>query len=73
VETFSWFQDPRKTTPSKKTHPNWKIDPFLAYMQNLFKVAWKFGQYGSCDEQDIGFTEKHTGFSFAISQLKTNT
>jgi hypothetical protein len=56
---FFGVQDPRKATPSKKTHPNWKIDPFLAWMQNVFRVAWNFGRHGSCDKQDVGFTDRH--------------
>ena len=56
---FFGVQDPRKATPTKKTHPNWKIDPFLAWMQNVFRLAWNFGKFGSCDEQVIGFTGKH--------------
>jgi len=56
---FFGIQDPRKDTPSKKTHPNWKVDPFLSWMQTVFRLAWNFGKFGSCDEQDIGFTGKH--------------
>jgi hypothetical protein len=56
---FFGVQDPRKATPSRKTHPNWKIDPFLTWMGIVFRHAWHFGRYGSCDEQDIGFTGKH--------------
>jgi hypothetical protein len=56
---FFGIQDPRKETPSKKTHPNWKVDPYLSWMQTVFRVAWNFGKFGSCDEQDIGFTGKH--------------
>jgi hypothetical protein len=56
---FFGIQDPRKATPSKKTHPNWKVDPFLAWMQNVFRLAWHFGKFGACDEQVIGFTGKH--------------
>jgi hypothetical protein len=56
---FFGIQDPRKDTTSKKTHPNWKVDPYLSWMQTVFRAAWNFGKFGSCDEQDIGFTGKH--------------
>lgn len=56
---FFGVQDPRKATPSRKTHPNWKVDPFLGWMQQVFRDAWHFGKFGSCDKQDIGFTGKH--------------
>jgi hypothetical protein len=37
----------------RKTHPNWKIDPFLSWMGIVFRHAWHSGRYGSCDEQDM--------------------
>jgi hypothetical protein len=46
---FFGIQDPRKDTPSKKTHPNWKIDPYVSWMQTVFPAAWNFGKFGSCD------------------------
>jgi hypothetical protein len=63
---FFGIKAPRKATPSKKTHPNGKVDPFLAEMQNVFLLAWHFGKFGACDEhedkQQINYKDKGDGF-----------
>jgi hypothetical protein len=45
--------------PSKKTHPNFKVDLFLAHMQEVSIEAWDCGQHLSGDEQTIGFKGHH--------------
>ena len=32
-KTFFAIQDPKKDPPNRKDYPNWKVDPFLAWMQ----------------------------------------
>jgi hypothetical protein len=56
---FFGVQDPRKELPSTKTHPNFKIDPFLYHMQKVSMEAWDMGEIASCDEHDVGFTGRH--------------
>ena len=58
-KTFFAVQDPRKETPSTKTHPNFKVDPFLHHIMKVSMDAWDMGEVLSCDEQDIGFTGRH--------------
>jgi len=58
-KSFFGVQDPRKELPSTKTHPNFKIDPFLFHMQKVSMQAWEMGEVASCDEQDVGFTGRH--------------
>ena len=53
------MQDPLKQVPVKTTHPNWKMDPFLAWIQTLLISAWDMGHKLSCDEQTIGFKGNH--------------
>ena len=48
-------QDPHKAAPSKMTHPNFKVDPFLSFIQSMSMEAWERGKKLSCDEQTIGF------------------
>jgi hypothetical protein len=52
-------QDPLNIAPPKVTYPNWKVDPFLAWIQNVSMAAWDLGQEFSCDEQTIGFKGNH--------------
>jgi hypothetical protein len=54
-----WHTGSQKGYSKQKTHPNWKVDPFLGWMQQVFRDAWHSGRFDSCDEQDIGFTGKH--------------
>jgi hypothetical protein len=35
-KTFFAVQNPLKVAPPKSTHPNWKIDPFLDWIQTVF-------------------------------------
>jgi hypothetical protein len=56
---FFTCQNPLLEVPSTKTHPNHKVDPFLLWMQTVSIDAWDFGEFGSCDEQCIGFTGNH--------------
>jgi Transposase IS4 len=58
-KTFFAVQDPLKIVPPKVTHPNWKVDPFLAWIQDVSMAAWDLGQEFSCDEQTIGFKGNH--------------
>jgi len=58
-KTFFAIQDPLKLTPPKTTHPNWKVDPFLGWIQNVSMAAWDLGKEISADEQTIGFKGNH--------------
>ena len=58
-EAFFTIQDPCKSIPPKSTHPNFKIDPFLHWIQTVLMVAWDLGRCFSCDEQMIGFKGNH--------------
>jgi hypothetical protein len=55
-DSFFACQYPLKPVPSKKNHPNFKVDPFLAHIQSISIKAWDMEQNISCDEQTIGFT-----------------
>jgi len=56
---FFAIQDPLKQVPPKSTHPNFKVDPFLAWIQTIAMAAWDMGRNSSCDEQTIGFKGNH--------------
>jgi hypothetical protein len=58
-KAFFACQDPMKQVPSKKTHPNFKVDPFLAHIQSVSMEAWDMGRNISCNEQTIGFKGNH--------------
>ena len=58
-KTFFAVQDPLKQVPPKTTNPNWKIDPFLAWIQTVSMAAWDMGRGIPCDEQTIGFKGNH--------------
>ena len=53
-------QDPRKGTPSRKTHPNWKIERLLKQVLRINKEAMIPGRDASIDEQTIGFQGSHS-------------
>ena len=54
-KSFFCVQDPRKDTPSRKTHPNWKIERLLKQVLRVIKEAMIPGIDCSIDEQIIGF------------------
>ena len=43
-KSFFGCQDPRLILPSKKTHPNFKIDPFFKHLLVSFKSMWDLGE-----------------------------
>ena len=49
-KSFFGCQDPRLILPSKKTHPNFKIDPFFKHLLVSFKSMWDLGENVSFDE-----------------------
>ena len=51
--------DPTYPTPSRDTHPNWKVHPLLKHILKVSKDAVKLGQHLSCDEQTVGFQGNH--------------
>jgi hypothetical protein len=53
-------QDPKKDIPSKKTHPNFKVDEYFRQLQRMFRYAWMPGRDLSGDEQTMGFQGKHS-------------
>jgi hypothetical protein len=58
-KAFFACQDPYKPIPPKKTHPNWKVDPFIAHIMVVAMHAWVLGRNISCDKQTIGFNGNH--------------
>jgi hypothetical protein len=52
-------QDPKIAIPSRKTHPNFKIDEVLRHFQTVFRYAWLPGRDLSGDQQTIGFKGHH--------------
>jgi hypothetical protein len=65
-KAFFTIQDPRKIVPSRSTHPNFKVDPFLRWIQVVSMNAFDMGKYISIDEQTIGFKGHH------IDKLRIN-
>ena len=53
------MQDPRKDNPSRKTHPNWKIERLLKQVLRVSKEAMIPGRDASIDEQRIEFQGHH--------------
>jgi hypothetical protein len=58
-KAFFTIQDPRKIVPPRTTHPNFKIDPFLRWIQVVSMAAFDLGRLISIDEQTIGFKGHH--------------
>ena len=56
---FFSLQDPRILVPSRKTHPNWKVEPFLKQALKVCKEAVVVGENCAIDEQTNGFQGKH--------------
>ena len=56
---FFAVQDPRYATPSRKTHPNWKVERFLRHAMLISKEAVIPGECCSVDKQTIGFQGRH--------------
>ncbi len=54
-KAFFACQDPMLPTPSKKSHPNDKVDNFLSHINRMSMMAWDMGSHASCDEKTIGF------------------
>lgn len=52
-------QDPKVAIPSRKTHPNFKVDEYFRHLQIIFRYAWMPGRDLSGDEQTMGFKGKH--------------
>jgi hypothetical protein len=59
-KAYFCIQDPRKVVPPKTSHPNFKIDPFLKWVQTVSMSSWDLGKIISCDEQTIGFKGNHS-------------
>jgi len=58
-KAFFAVQDPHKAVPNKMTHPNFKVDPFLSWIQSVSMEAWEMGEKLFCDEQTMGFKGMH--------------
>ena len=52
-------QDPLVQPPSRASHPNWKVDPFLKHVQEVSRVGWHLSKIISIDEQTAGFKGRH--------------
>ena len=52
-------QDPKLPIPSRKTHPNFKVDEFLRHLQLIFRYVWLPGWDLSGNEQTMGFKGQH--------------
>jgi hypothetical protein len=59
-DAFVMLQCSTKVVPTKASHPNFKVDPFLAHIQKVFMMAWDCGSNLSEDEQTIGFKGNHS-------------
>jgi hypothetical protein len=53
------IQDPQKMIPPRSSHPNFKIDQFLCWIQVVSMEAFDLGKFISIDEQTIGFKGHH--------------
>ena len=69
-KAFFDIQDPQKAPPPKASHPNWKVDPLLAWIQAVSMAAWDMGCYLCCDEQTIGFKGNHADKQWISYQKK---
>ena len=58
-KSFMAVVDPRYQTPSRDTHPNWKVEPFVKHANVVNMQAIIPGENCSIDEQTIGFQGKH--------------
>ena len=58
-KSFFALVDPTISTPSRDTHPNWKVHPLLKHMLQVSQAAVFLGRNLSCDEQTIGFQGQH--------------
>jgi len=58
-KAFATLQCSTKVVPPKSSHPNFKVDPFLAHMQKVSMAAWDCGANLSGDEHTIGFKGNH--------------
>jgi hypothetical protein len=54
-KAFFTIQDPHRIIPPRATHPNFKVDPFLRWIQAVSMDAFDLGKFISIDEQTIGF------------------
>ena len=81
-KSYFAVQHPHMPIPSKDTHPNWKVDPFLKHVNQVSMQAMVLPEYISADEQTIGFhgasefksriTFKKTGDGFQADSLCSN-
>jgi hypothetical protein len=53
------IQNPLKHVPSRKSHPNFKVDPFLLWIQVVSMEALPMAKFISIDEQTIDFKGMH--------------
>ena len=58
---FFTIYDPRIYLPSKSTQPNFKVDSFFAYINDISLEAWLPGPQLSVDEQVQHFTGRGSG------------
>ena len=58
-KAFFACADPLLPTPSRKTHPNWKVQKFFKWAMYISKKCVVIGKQISCDEQTIGFQGRH--------------
>ena len=58
-KSFFTSCNPRRPIPSRTTHPNWKVHPFLKHILEVSKEAACLGRNLSIDEQTIGFQGHH--------------
>ena len=52
-------QEPRLSTPPKKSHPNFNIDPFFLHLLQWFSRMWDLGTEISFVEATQGFKGRH--------------
>ena len=54
-KSFFVCQDPTLVVPNKKTHPNWKVQPLIDWVNYIGIASWLCGPSISADEQTIAF------------------
>ena len=53
------LQDPKLPVPSRKTHPNFKLDEFNRHLLKIWRYAWRLKRDLAGDEQTMGFKGQH--------------
>ena len=58
-KAFFACQDARIQVPERKKYPNWKMRPFLKWMNKIFPLIWLLGIALAIDEMTMRFKGQH--------------